>query len=224
MCAQMRASPCGNYWRRWERCVKSAKDEEGKDFVTECMKQTQGLSMCMEYEKDYFEQFRSPPDAAKSLEPKQESQVKGWMKLTSVYDVQGIVTTEGCGPDVTYVKAPETSPDWSGFTGSISEGIVDFNALYKEGEGVNLTSKGEDGEDVTTFMQDGGIEAVWIRASHDDDQGLFLGAAVGTDLKKHEGKVLFSVLDDAKSVDIYWKVKGENGVVKERKNVVRKWD
>ena len=61
-CAFMKAGPCGQAFRDWEKCVDTAnKDEE--DIVTKCTGPTRALKECMEANPEYYAPVLDADDA-----------------------------------------------------------------------------------------------------------------------------------------------------------------
>lgn len=61
LCHFMRASPCGQTWVRWEKCIHYHKEKE-EDFVGPCGRVTLKLAECIQIHKDDF-----PPTLRQAL-------------------------------------------------------------------------------------------------------------------------------------------------------------
>jgi len=69
-CHFMRESPCGNHFRRWERCVAENKgdDKDGNAlFVSKCFEPTKGMQECIVRNQQYYddERAKSKKEAAR---------------------------------------------------------------------------------------------------------------------------------------------------------------
>ena len=79
-CLWMRAGPCGDVFRVWEKCLEHSRDND-LDFVEECGPATLGLKLCVDKHPEYYEELSADPDDA-VVEVQQEEEGGG--------EVQGV--------------------------------------------------------------------------------------------------------------------------------------
>jgi hypothetical protein len=86
----MRSSPCGNHFRRWERCVAANKgdDENGESkFIKACYEPTLGMQECIGRNQKYFDDAKESASRERELEEtKPNHAVRKWIVKTSQWE------------------------------------------------------------------------------------------------------------------------------------------
>lgn len=104
-CLFMRSSPCGNHFRRWERCVASNKGDDASGnpkFVKECYAATEGMQLCIARNQGYYDAERDKAAAARAEEEAApNTAVRAWLTKASEWEgSRGVAAAAGAHPPV----------------------------------------------------------------------------------------------------------------------------